>query len=318
MHNGYIDYTLTFGRYSKRKREMIKKPIKVDVTEEKDLINLNVKNSMFLGVRYIFDFSSDYFTLSKKDDLLKKKIKPFNYKTKDSLINEIKNNSFKENLIVNSNDNNSSFKNKKVIKQKFIIKVPKNVIIRLKATQSNITFNYDIKSYFTAHTFKGFLKFKKISSKESKLFITNGSFKAEEINGGSYNFKDVSENLIGTISNAKIASETSKIQIGEIGVNVDFTDFNSENYFYNFSNQFNQFKYNGDYSKLFFYDIKNNNYIMDVYGFNTVLNIKDVKTTFGTSKEKEMFKILKKKLKKNIPSSGTVDVKLKNGILNIK
>ena len=55
---------------------------------------------------------------------------------------------------------------------------------------------------------------------------------------------------------------------------------------------------------------------MNVFGLKTTLNMNNTKTTFGTSNEKEFTKILEKKPKAN--SSGTIEIKLKNGILNIK
>ncbi|MFY0628809.1 MAG: hypothetical protein JXR05_00430 [Flavobacteriaceae bacterium] len=320
----HFDYSMTFGRYSKRKREMITRQSQVKVTKDKDLINLDVNNSMFLGLHHTTYLSMDSLVTSITGYMKKEVKNGIQYKTKDSLINEIRfseGNNLQDFLKKNKMRQRdvsdiSSLKNKKVIKKVFIIKVPKNVTIRLKALHSNITFDYDINKPLVANTFKGFLKFKKIASEESKVFITLGVFETEEIEGGDYTFKDVSKALIGSVSNAKIDTETSKIQIGEIGKNVVFNDFNSKAYLHNFSNNFNEFKYKGAYSKLFFYNVETSNYSMDVYGKNTVLSMNNIKTTFNASKEAST-KILHKEAKKGKVSNGNIELKLTNGILNI-
>ncbi|MGY8909276.1 MAG: hypothetical protein ACKVIG_05345 [Flavobacteriales bacterium] len=61
-----------------------------------------------------------------------------------------------------------------------------------------------------------------------------------------------------------------------------------------------------------------NNFSMDIFGHNTVLNMNNTKSSFGVNKEKELIKILQKKRKENEPFSGNIEVVLRNGILNIK
>ena len=124
--------------------------------------------------------------------------------------------------------------------------------------------------------------------------------------------------VIGEISNMSIATETSKIQIGEIGKSVDFNDFNSKLYLYNFSKNFTKFNLTGDYSELNFYNIVENNFSMDISGHNTVLNMNENKASFGVNKEEKLIKILQKKRKENVPFLGNIEVVLRNGILNIK
>ena len=155
-----------------------------------------------------------------------------------------------------------------------------------------------------------------INNKNNIFNLINGIFQAEEIYGGDYNLKDLYKVKIGGISNVKLETETSKIQIGEINENVSFNDFNSKIHLYNFNSKFREFKLKGDYSELSLYEIKNNNYSMDVFGFNTALNLKKVKTTFSVTKNKKLIKILEKKPKNN--SLNKVAIELKNGILNIK
>ena len=226
-------------------------------------------------------------------------------------INKINSNTYKKKV-----QDFSSIKNKKVIIRKFTIKIPKNVSIRLKALYSNLTFKYNIKTSFVSNTLKGFLKFQKIQPNQAKIIMNDGVLEAEEINNSILSLNDVSKVLIGGVSNTKLDVETSKIQIGEIGKNVSISDFNSKLYFYNFNSNFTNFNLIGDYSELNFYKVKEQNYAMHVFGFNTALNLNNIKTTFPLKKDEKLTKILEKKAKNN--SQNRVDIELKNGILNIR
>ncbi len=318
----HFDYSMTFGRYSKRKREMIKKQAKVKVVKKNDLITLNVKNSMFLEANYQSFISIDSLIFSVDGFVKSFKANKNQYKTKDSLVNEIKfseGNNFRNFLKRNKNKykKNTSFKNKKVIKKVFIIKVPQSVTIRLKALHSNLVFNYNIHKPIVAHTFKGHLKFKKIESVENEFFITNGVFEAEEITGGSYNFKDVSKTLIGSVSNSKISTETSKIEVGEISKNVKIKDFNSKFNFYNFSKSFKSFNLKGDYSKLHFF--KNTDvYSLTANGNTTAFNINKQKFSFEPRKKGlDRFIMLEMKAPKNKQSYGHINLNITHGIIEI-
>ena len=99
---------------------------------------------------------------------------------------------------------------------------------------------------------------------------------------------------------------------------LQFNDFSSKLYLYNFNKNFTKFNLTGDYSELNFYKVVENNFSMDVFGHNTVLNMNNTKTSFGVNKEEELTKILQKKRKENEPFLGNIEVVLRNGILNIK
>lgn len=320
-----LDYSIVFKNNSEELIYKVFKDIEAKVSKDKNVVNLKVKNSMLLGELYNLDVNPttdlDRFKKLMKDYYKKRKENQSLYKSKDGLLSEIEfslgpdlHDYFKR--LKKKYPNKNFGKSGRKFQQKFIIKAPKNLKIKIKALHSRITFHYDIDRPIEVSTFLTYLKFKKIHNAENKFNLTNGLFQSKEIIGGIYNLKDLRKTVIGSISNAKIGAETSKIQIGEIGENVEVNDFNSKIYFYNFSNQFNQFKYTGDYSKLFFYDVKASNYSMNVYGHNTTLNMNNKKTAFGVSKEKKTTKILDKKAKNN-NSSGNIELELKNGILNI-
>ncbi len=321
----HLDYRILFKKDAEDVIYKVFNDIDAKVSKEKNVVKLEVKNSPFLKELYNLDVDPmidlDRFKKLMKDYMKTRKENQLLYKSKETLLSEIEfslgsdlHDYFKR--LKKKYPNKNFGKSGRKFKQKFIIKVPKNLKIKIKALHSRITFHYDIDRPIEVSSFLTYLKFKKINNAENKFNLTNGLFQSKEITGGIFNLKDLRKTAIGSISNAKIGAETSKIQIGEIGENVEVNDFNSNIYFYNFSNQFNQFKYTGDYSKLYFYNVKVSNYSMNVFGNNTTLNMNNKKTTFGVSKEKKMTKILDKKAKNN-DSSGNIELELKNGILNI-
>ncbi len=319
----HFDYNIFFGKYSKKKREAISKEVDVAVSKKNNLVSLKVNNSMYMGINHESDISMDSLKVVLKDYVNYKKSNKFKYKTKDSIITEIRNSSgsnltdFIKRKKINYEDNKVIRKNKMFVRV-FKIKVPKNIQIKLKSINSTVIIRYDLNKKFTANTFKGNLKFKKILAKENRIIASNGIFQAEEINNGRIEFLDMNKVVIGEMSNISIATETSRIQIGEIGENVDFNDFNSKLYLYNFSEKFTKFNLKGDYSELNLYNITKSNFSMDVFGHNTTLNMNETKTSFGLSKDKKLDKILEKKVKLGTVSEGNIAIELRNGILNIK
>jgi hypothetical protein len=319
----HFDYDITFIRYPKRKREDLLDDINIKISKQDNIVNLDVKNSMYVGVNrnYLYTMDSLKSAIIYYGKNYKKN--KYVYKVKEKLLNEIANsvgNDLEDFLFKNKSkyENQDFINTKKKNLKSFIIKVPKYILIKIKALHSNLVFNYDIEKPIVANTFQGKLKFKKLLSEDNKLVLMNGFFQAEEIKGGTYDLKDVYPAKIGLISNAKLKTETSGIQIGEIGGNVEINDFNSKLYLYNFNKNFINFGLKGDYSKLNLYQVNDSNYSMNVYVYNTTLNMNEVKTSFGISKEEKLTKILNKKVKFNETSSGNIEVELKNGILNIK
>ncbi|MBL4606142.1 MAG: hypothetical protein JKY02_10915 [Flavobacteriaceae bacterium] len=317
----HLDYSIVFNKDSEEFVYRVFNDIKAEVFKDNNIVTLDIKNSMFLGELYTMDvdintykkYIAEYFKQIKQNKFL--------YKSKDSLLREINSSSgpgsndyFKK--LKRENPNKNFGERSRRFKQKFIIKAPKYLKIKIKALHSRINFNYDISKPIELNSFKTYLKFKNLESKQNKFSLHFGIFQSKKVVGGTYFFKDVNKVSIGSISDVKLDTETSKIQIGEICKNVRFNDFNSKLNFYNFSKNFTSFNFVGDYSELSFYDVKKNNYSMDVFGFNTALFLNKVKTTFGNSKEKKLTKILEKKAKNN-NTSGKVKIELKNGILNI-
>lgn len=319
----YFNYDMVFGRYSKGARRNIKNQPKIKESQKENLINFEMKNSNFLGSQHFFTFDdvSEKLNWFIKDITKKPTISSLKYKTIENIVDEIKNsqinilNNYRKKQYTESL-NTKSVKLKKTVIQYFIIKVPKHIKIRLKAFDSNININYNMTSSFVLNSFKSILKFKELSGLNNRIIASKGVIEAQEIAHARLELIDLERTKIGTIKNTDFITETSRIEIGEVGENVKFTDFNSKMHLFNFTESFSDFNFKGDYSELNFYNVKEQNYSMDVFGFNTTLNLNKVKTTFTVSEGKKTTKILEKKPKNN--SLNKIDIKLKNGILNIK
>ncbi|ARV15891.1 hypothetical protein [Polaribacter sp. SA4-12] len=319
----HLDYSILFDKDSEEIQYKVFKGIKAKSSKVNNKINLDVKNSMYLGELYSLDVDINTYKEHIRGFYSNKRKNELFYKSKDSILKEIDfslgtyTDDFFKNLQLD-NPNKDYGKSSRKFKQSFIIKVPKNVKINIKALHSKITFLYNIEYPIEINAFKTYLKFKKITSNKNRIILSNGIFQVEKVIDARLEFLDMRKVVIGEVSNVNLASETSKIQIGEIGKNVLFNDFNSKLHFYNFGKKFTTFNLIGDYTDLNLYNVKESNYSMNINGFNTVLNMDDNKTTFGGSNEDKLTKILEKKPKENIVSNGNIAIELKNGIINIK
>jgi hypothetical protein len=322
-HKVHLDYSIHFSKDSEEIQYKVFKGIKAKSLKTNNKIKLDVQNSMYLGELYSLDVDINTYKEHIRGFYSRKKKNELFYKSKDSILKEIDfslgtytDDFFKKLKLENLNKNYG--KSPQKFKQSFIIKVPKSVKINIKALHSRVTFRYNIDFPIEINAFKTYFKLKKITSNKNRIILSNGIFQAEKVMGARLEFLDMRKVVIGDISNVNLVSETSKIQIGEIGKNVIFNDFNSKLHFYNFEENFTNFNLIGDYTNLNLYNVKESNYSMNINGFNTTLNMDDYKTTFGDSKDKILTKILEKKPKENIVSNGNIAIELKNGILNIK
>lgn len=317
----HIAYSVLFEKNSEEVVFKVFKDLYANATKSNNVVNLEVKNSMYLGELHALDVNIETYTKHIGEYFKSIKRNEFLYKSKNALLKEINFSSglgshdyFKK--LKRDNPNKNFGKSNRRFKQNFIIKAPKYLLLKIRALHSKITFNYDLLKPIELNSFKTYLKFKRLESKQNKFSLHSGIFQSEKVVGGTFFFKDVTKIRIGSISGTKLKTETSKIQIGEINRNVEFMDFNSKLHFYNFDKNFVKLDFVGDYSELNFYNIKDENYAMHVFGFNTALNLNSVKTTFPLKKGQKLTKILEKKAKNN--SKNRVYIELKNGILNIR
>jgi len=318
----HIDYSILFNKDSEELVYKAFKDLYASATMNSNVVNLEVKNSMYLGELYFIEVDMDTYKKHIKNYFRNIKRNKLLYKSKDSLLKEIyfssgpdSNDYFRK--LKRENPNKYFGKLNRRFEQKFIIKAPKHLILKIKALRSKINFNYDISKSIELNSFNTYLKFKSLESKHNKFSLHSGIFQSEKVVGGNYFFKDVTKVSIGSISDAKLDTETSKIQIGEIGKNVDFKDFNSKLYFYNFNKNFEVFKFIGDYSKVYFFD-KKNTVSLTAYGNTTAINFDDQKFNFEPTKKGEKIKMLEKKVKNKENYFGHIDLNITHGIIEIK
>ncbi len=318
----HIDYSILFNKSSEEVVFKAFKDLYASATKSSNVVNLEVKNSMFLGELYFIEVDIDTYKKHIKNYFRNIRSNKFLYKSKDSLLKEIhfssgpgSNDYFRK--LKRENPNKYFGKLSRKFEQKFIIKAPKYLILKIKALRSKINFNYDISNSIELNSFNTYLKFKRLESEQNKFSLHSGIFQSEKVVGGNYFFKDVTKVAIGSISDAKLNTETSKIQIGEIGKNVDFEDFNSKLYFYNFYKNFVDFKFVGDYSKVYFFD-KKNTVSLTAFGNTTSFVIDKQKMSFKPRKGKNKFMMLEKKVKNKENYYGHVDLNITHGIIEIK
>ena len=317
----HIDYSILFKKDSEEFVYKAFKDLYASATKNNNVVNLEVKNSMYLSELYFIEVDIDTYKKHIKNFFSKIKRNKIVYKSKDSLLKEINfssgpdsNDYFRK--LKRENPNKDFGKLKRRFEQKFTIKAPKYLMLKIKALRSKINFNYDISKSIELNSFNTYLKFKNIASKQNKFSLHSGIFQSEKVTGGDYFFKDVTKVSIGSISDLKLDTETSKIQIGEINEKVKIKDFNSKFNFYNFSNSFKVFDFKGDYSKLHFF--KNEDvYSLTAFGNTTAFKIDNKNVGFEPKKDVDKFTMLEKKAPKNKQSYGHINLNITHGIIEI-
>ena len=160
----------------------------------------------------------------------------------------------------------------------------------------------------------GFFKGKQLSNERNKFKIEDANFKTESLRGGSYDFINVRQGLIGSIDKVIITSEFSKIEIGEIRKDVLITDFNSEYWLYNWSKNFQQFDLYSQYSKLYYF-YPDTDYSLTVVGNNTVNYVGTMKISMQPTKKGEKFLMMDRKAKNNGVFAGAINLDIIDGII---
>ncbi|MEZ4796042.1 MAG: hypothetical protein R2785_02625 [Flavobacteriaceae bacterium] len=315
----HFDYKIEFSNYTKKEIQSFLDNIKVEAVIYQNHITLTansaskvVSESFEVDSPFGLTLDSDFF----KTDSLNHKISK---KSKDSIISLINDESFK--AILKSFKLLDKDKNKKPLdlskvkmyKSLFVIKLPKSLKLTISGKESQITFREDYKNELSLSLVKGFFKAKKLANAYNKIKIENANFKSEEINGGKYNFINVTNGLIGSVSQVDINSELSKIQIGEVQKNVTITDFNSEYWLYNWSVNFNRFDLFSQYSKIHYF-YPETDYGLKVIGNNTVNYFGNTKVVMQPSKKGEKFNLMERKLKTDSPS-GTINIDIVHGVI---
>ena len=276
----HFDYALEFEGYTKKQIQEKLDAIKVEVSDSDNHVTLQARSKSQVTF-HSFSLTSDH-GLYIDDDFVNWKKDTIIRKSKDSLLKEIKNNNrtkwsknpleyingkFKK---VDKDGNLSSIRkgNVDIMRSLFVIKIPPFVKLNINAKSSGVHFRNDMQNELSAIIKKGTLKTKALDNIYNVIRIDNANFEAESISGGNYDFKNVKNGKVGSIQQVKIDSEFSKMEIGELGKSLIITDFNSDYWFYNWSEFFDRFDLYSEYSKIHFWYPKRN-HSLKVIGNNT-------------------------------------------------
>ncbi len=162
----------------------------------------------------------------------------------------------------------------------------------------------------------GYFKGNKLIGSRTSIGANNASLKIAQLEVGGLALSNVNKCLIGSIKNAVITSELSKIEIGEVQENVSIIDFNSEYFFYNYSPNFRTTSFTGQYSKVHLYESLLG-YTLKAFGYNTVFHFGDMESKSGPKKDDTKSLMLEIKRRPEEKSSGNLDFDIIHGIMYI-
>ncbi|WP_299115913.1 hypothetical protein [uncultured Winogradskyella sp.] len=315
----YIEYTKEFRNTRKKKIEAQLKLLEVSGKKEGNKITYSSRSRMNIGDR-MYSFHEILIGRFEGKQSLKDSLpKAIKRKSLDSILHEIKDaeSLYRNKILGGLTRKPRTSKQKKrdqIIISKMVIKIPKNIHVRATLENSNLVFMNDFYNRATMNVRNSRLRFKSLGNALNNFDFDNGYFNAEEVSGGSYSFANAKEVRIGHLSNSILNTEFTKVEIGEIGKKVDLIDFTGEYFLYNWTEDFNTFNLNSEYSKIHIFKPKTN-YGFKVFG-NNIKNItKGFNADLQSNASGEKYLVLEKKPNENELSTGQIDFDMVNGII---
>ncbi|WP_339893374.1 hypothetical protein [uncultured Algibacter sp.] len=321
--NFHVEYSVEFDNYPKRKKKEVIEKVKIETQMSDNHITLIDKSKFYFNSR-IYTLLG---TLYKKDTT---KVKNYNKKSKQDLIEQIKESSapisFYEEMIKNSNRHSTKEKEELIKKYKsrkkkgynriFIIKVPRNIELTIDAKNTVIRLNNNLVNKLSVRLSGGKFIAKSLSNQSNVIKVKNALFLAENINGGELALNNIKKGLIGSINEANLLAEFSNLEIGEIQKNNTFKGFSNDILIHNFSADFKQFDLFLEYSKIHFFKLIND-YELKAIGYNTLVNIGNTveKAASSKSDKKETF-FVKERSSEGL-FSGIMNFDMTHGFINI-
>ncbi|WP_111683768.1 hypothetical protein [Winogradskyella tangerina] len=293
----HFDYALEFDGYSKKAIREKLDGIETDIKKSGSTITLKA-NSMSQISFQSFALTSEH-GLYMEDDLFGKRSDTVYRKSTDSLLTEIRKNNrsnwaedplkylngkFKK---MDKDGNLSAIRkgNVKIMRSQFVIKIPPFVKLNIESKNSGIYFRNDVQNELVVTSKQGNFKAKALTNTFNFVQMDNVHFEAESLVGGVYELKNVNGGKIGRIKEAKINSEFSKIEIGEVGTKTIINDFNSQYWLYNWTLNFDKALMDTEYSKINIFFPQNMKYQLATFGHNTVHFYLGVTTEIAPSRE---------------------------------
>ncbi|SDI01296.1 hypothetical protein [Winogradskyella thalassocola] len=321
----HVDYIMEFDGYSKKEINSFLDEVKVEVGKFDNHITLSASSKNKISME-TFEFNTtDAITLnksffdSKKDtvgrkslDALRLEIEQNNHSIQGNSLKYI-NDRFKK---VDKDGKVTNFKKGgiKMMRSHFTIKIPSYLKLTVNAKETGVYARHNLRNELSITLNGGTVKTKLISNPYNKFKIENATLEVIGIVGGDFEFKNVKNGKIGSIQNAKISSEFSKVEIGEIQKNTIITDFNSEYYFYNWAKDFKRFNLYSEYSKIHLFYPKLD-YSFKVIGNNTKSFVDKYTIEMQPTKKGEKFNMMERKSQGNGEFSGEIFFNIIHGII---
>lgn len=314
-------YTLEFENYSKKELESKLNEIKAEATIKEGVLEFKTSGSeakndvsYSLETLYGIEFEGDFINFKEKSKREFRKSKQYflaiNSSSRGKSLKEYLKN-LRE-VDKKGNKKKINTKNVKILRTKFSIKLPPEIMIRVMAENSNLIFKNDLKNQLMINARTTKLKFQNIQNPFNVLDIVNGSFRANFLEGGSYKFTHVDEVQVSQLKKVDIDTEFSDIKVGEIAEKVRVVDFNSKFWLHNFSESFSEFQMASDYSEINLFFPENSEYVIETFGYNTVHYWGDIITEIPPSRKKEPSKMMVIGEKEN---PNKIKIHITNGIV---
>lgn len=297
----HFDYTLEFENYSKKELESKLNEIKAEATIKDGVLEFKTSGSeakndvsYSLETLYGIEFEGDFINFKEKSNREFRKSKQYFL----AINNSSRGKSLKEFLKKYSevdekgNKRKINTRNVKILRTKFFIKLPPEIMIRVMAENSNLIFKNDIKNQLVVNARTTNLKFQNIQNPFNVLDVVNGNFRANFLEGGTYKFTHVDEVQVAQLKKVDVDTEFSNIKVGEIAAKVRIVDFNSKFWFHNFSQDFKEFKMESDYSEINLFFPEKSEFFIETFGYNTVHYWGDIITEIPPSRKKERSKMM--------------------------
>ncbi|QNK78846.1 hypothetical protein H7F37_07185 [Winogradskyella sp. PAMC22761] len=297
----HFDYTIEFENYSNNEIEKILKAVKPESQIVNDKLEFkskgsNISNDVTYSIETLFGitFEGDYINFKEPTTKVFRKSKQYFLDINSSSRGK----SLKEYLknIREVDDKGKkrkiNTKNVKVLRAKFIIKIPTHINLRIMAVNSSMIFKLDLDSQLNVNARNTSLKFQSINNSLNNFDVVNGNFRCNTLNGGSYKFNHVESVEIAEVKNLIIDGEFSTTKIGEVGEHVKIVDFNGKYWLHNFSNNFKDFQMDTEYSEINFFYPENIKYYFETYGHDTVYYDGDNITKITPNRKNEYSKMM--------------------------
>lgn len=307
----YFDLSMEFNNHSEKEINSYKKRLKVAKEIVGNTIEVTIQSTRKISP--IESKLSHGFELKiPKIELKNLKAKNRTRKTKNEVVSQIFTKELEEHSLgVVLLEAMKKDKKAQIREAHFILRVPKHLKFEIEAKESSLSVEGLKMNKATINVSNG--NFQGFSMINTKLELKEGVLNLAEFEGGSIKLLNASKTLIGSIKKADIETESSKIEIGEIGENVNIKDFNSKLFLYNFSLDFKEFTLTGEYSKIHFYE-PNNDFSITAFGNDTTFYFDEHTVVSQPSKENKRFKMMHRASKNNKPFSGNIKFDIMHSI----